>query len=804
MLAKILLQFIRQQRKYLFYSLINIGGLAVGIAAFLLIALFVLHESDYDTEFTNANRIVQTTLRGQSGDQPEIRLHTASIPMGPGIANEVSGIEKFLRLFTIRNELVLRAGDKSFSVLNVTFLDSTFFHFFDYPLLAGDPRTMLTAPNSFVLSDVAAKKYFGDVNVVGREIVFPAWNLSGTVTGIFKQSKYPTHLPEIHVLGSWTSLGRRDDIDWGGNFLYPTYFLLDKNVDYQNLVPLVNTYTLDHLRDFIAATGSTCQIGLRPLRSIHLDPTFESSIMGQTNNSRLMVSLFGLVGIFVLVIAILNYINLSTSRATIRARSVGISKTLGASRGHLVSKFMIESIIVSFISTTLAILIVLLLLKDVSNIMKMNLDVYFLTNTHQIVLILLFSLVIGAIAGVYPAFVLSRFKPVSMLHRGQASGRAGSKLRSLLVVLQFSISILLIIGTVVVIRQVHYLFTADLGFCKKQMIEVRLPNWDLMSKHQVFQDEMMKVSGVLESTSADYPPYSVGSDLFHHVPGMPEDQKVLLNVYPVDFDFIPTFEIKIVEGRNFQSGMSTDSVEAIILNETAVKQLGIENPVGTFIERPAMGESFAYQRKQIVGIVKDFHFQSLHNEIRPLAIEPLRGQPVYVFFKLQADRIPEVLATMKSVWKDFASDMPLDYKFVDEGFDSMYSTELRLTKMLDFFSILAISIACLGLLALAMFAVEQRRKEIAIRKVLGASSETLAIMIIREYLILTSIAFIVTIPVALYLLRSWLDQFAYKVEMTLGPFVIAYLAAILLAFLTTGSQALWAANNNPVSELRNE
>ncbi len=805
MLAQMLLQFFRNQRKSLFYSIINIAGLAIGLAAFLLIALYVHHETSYDSRFTNANRIFQLTLRAKIGDQPEIRLHTASSPMGPGIASEISGIDRFLRLLTRNVELVLRAGNNTFTESNFTFADSTFFQFFDYPILAGDPRTMLTLPGSIVLSDDAAIKYFGSINAVGREITFPTSGRKATVTGVFKQSDYPTHLPRINVLRSWTSLGRSDDIDWGGNNLFPTYFMVDRKTDVRNLVSLINSTCLNHLQGFIAATGTKdLSAGLRPLRSIHLDPSFESSIWGETNNSRLMVSLLGMVGIFILVIAVLNYINLATSRATVRARSVGISKTLGATRGHLMAKFMIESVVVTLASAIVALLIVKLLLRPVDTIFNMNLEVYFLKTPVQIGSILLLSFATGIAAGIYPAFVLARLQPLSMLRRDEAGGIRGTKLRSLLVVLQFSISMLLIVGTVVVMKQMHFLFTADLGFNKDQMVAVRLSNWDLMTRHELFQDEMMKVSGVLATTAADYPPYRIGTDLLHHVPGTPDDQTELLNVYPVDFNFIPVFEMKIVEGRNFQPGMSTDSTDAIILNEAAVKRLGLEHPIGKIIERPSISNTFKYQRKVIVGVVRDFHFQSMYNEIRPLAMEPVQGQPVYVFFRLQPERIPEIMTAMKDIWKDFSSDLPLNLKFVDEEFNSMYGTELQLTKMLDFFSIVAIFIASLGLLALATFTVEQRRREIAIRKVLGASSDKLAAMIVREYLVLTGIAFLLEVPFALFALRSWLNQFAYKVELNSVPFVLTLLAAIVLTFLTTGTQALQAANNNPVNELRNE
>ncbi len=811
MLRNILVQFWRNVKKNKLYTTFNIAGLAIGMAAFILIGLYVYYENQYDAHHPDADQIVQLTCYANLGGDQVFNFDTGSAPMGPALVREIDALKEFLRIRSFTENFALRAGERVISISSVNDADSSLFDFFQYEFLQGDPKRALTAPNSVVLSEETAHSLFDDTDPMGQEVVFRDWT-SLTVTGVFRTPDKPTHLPDFPMIMSWSTRKRDDDGGWLNNISYNTYFKVPTGTDLASLQPFLDQSLDKHEGDALRMLGGEnisdftdiFRLYLRPLRSIHLAANELQGMRGKYGHHRDNLFQLGGLGLFILLIACLNYINLSTAKSALRSRMVGVSKTLGATRSILVRQFLAESVILSLVAFIIALLLVYLALPYFTNLLQKNLAIFFLSTPWQILALVAGAIIIGLLAGIYPAFVLSSYRPVTVLSGAVIRGTKGTRLRSLFVILQFAISIFLVLNTLIVGKQTEFMRTKDLGYDTHQMLVIRLENGDLMEQHRVLKTEIMRLPGVLAATTADFTPDDIRNNSVYHIPGGVEEDQKLFHIWPVDHDAITTFGLTLVDGREFNPDMATDSTMSIIINEAAAKLLPWENPVGEHIEEIETLDPVTYTPMDIIGVVKDFHFHSLHNEIAPMFMQIYYGEPPYLFFKLDGARIPETMAEIERLWKDFAPRMPLQYKFMDEGFNKMYHTELQLGVLIRYATGLAILVAAIGLFALAAFAAQQRTREIGIRKVLGATSEGITLLLLRDFLTLVGIAFVLAVPLGAWVMNHWLQSYAYRITLGPGPFLLAGVLAFGVAVITVGGLAWKVANANPVKAIRHQ
>jgi putative ABC transport system permease protein len=794
-------QFFRIQKREKLYSLISTLGLSMGIAVFLIVALFVKHEYSYDKHLGNAENIVMFMSEITHFDGQSYTFATGSAPMGPGFTNEVPGIKSFLRVLEQNREAVISYEEKSFLETSIARADSTLFEYFDLELIYGDPKTALTEPNSVVLSEETAIKYFGDEDPLGKTIVHDG-RFTYNVTGVYRPSNRPSNLKAFPLFVSLSTLQGIDDGIWTQNMRYKLYFMLEND---QTVASLERTMEAT-LEKYSVETGwdtkGAFEVSLIEIKKLHLDPDAVSKYFGESNNSAVYVNQFMIVGIFILSISILNFINLSTARGASRSNFVGITKTFGATRNSLVKRFIFESILVTSISTVFALIFVEMVLPYISILLSKNLEFQFLEKSWHWVVISIFTLVLGVASGFYPAIILSKQKPVKVLYSGGLSSYKKSRLRSVLVMTQFAIVIILIAGSLIIGNQMNYLFEKDLGYTKDQILSVRMGNWDQMTRSQSLLNQVSKLPEVESVTYADFTLLDTITDRLFHVPGQPDDSQQLCYCLPIDHNFMNTFEMELVAGRGFDINLASDSSQAIILNETAVQELGYEDPIGKIVEIMEERSPLRFSKWEIIGVVKDYNFKSLHHEIAPLSMNVIHGYPVYHFYKINTSHVQETIRKIESIWEDFAPGFPIQYTFMDEKYDRLYHAEKQMMTLFNYLTTISILIACMGLFALITYSAQQRTKEIGIRKVLGASVISLVYLLVKEFLLLVVIAFVLACPIAYLIMDKWLANFAFQTDINAIPFVTAGVLAGLIALIVVVSRAISAANRNPITAIK--
>jgi len=764
------------------YSFINIAGLALGLTAVILILLLVQFEISFDKYHKNADRIYRV-LQGQQGSDRLSNL--TQPPLAPTLKAEFPEVESATRFYRT-GKIHISYKDKNFFENGFCFTDPETFDIFSFKLLEGDPQTVLDDPNSVVISESIAKKYFGNENPIGKNISYKSEH-DFKITGILKD------LPDNSILTvdflapfKTTQIidSFHDHKSWRYSS-YRTYILLNKESNLEDLESKIPSLITKH---FDEETAKQIQFEFQPLTKIHL----------QSDQVKLIYLLTS-VAILILIIACINYINLATARSTQRMKEIGIRKVIGSTRPQLIKQFLGESILFSILAFFLATILVWLLLPSFNVFAERNLNFNLFENMQFLSWLIGLLIFVSVIAGGYPAFAISTFNPMTTF-RNQIAGTKRSKLRNSLVVGQFMISIILIIATLTIKDQMHFIRNKDVGFVKDHIIVVDIRDNKLRSNIESIKNELEKNPNILAVSSCFDLPNESGAATLADWPGKPEDKKQEIFINFIDYNYVDLYEIKIVEGRNFSKDFSSDAAGAFLLNEIAVKEIGWENPVGKEFKHFLGGRS-----GKIVGIVKDFHMLPLHESIQPICLDlnPERANR-NLSIKAKEKDVPKTVTFIRETMAKFSPNYPFEYKFFNDVFDSSYKLEQKVESIFTFFALLALFIACLGLFGLASFSTIQRTKEIGIRKVVGASVSEIVSMLTKQFTKWVFIAIVIAWPISYFAMNKWLQTFAYKTNIGIVTFLIAAFAAILISFLTVSYQSIKAAIANPVKSLRYE
>jgi len=787
---------IRNILRHRVFSIINIIGLSIGMTAFFLIFQYIRFEKSYDRWHTKADRIYRVVPDVSTPSGTDHTMGRCTAPVALNLKKDFPGIENAVRMST--DDFLVRCGDRRFQEHYVLMADSSLFDIFDFQLLEGDKHTALTQPMSVVLSESTAKKYFGNSDPLGQHLLLTGAALDATVTGVMKDipvnSQIKTNLfvslsSNRHIYGQNTQ-----DSTWTRDYAYFTYILLKPHTDAAALQGKFPAWLDFHSGSQFKQMQVHDSLLLEPLTQIYLHTKREVAERGSIDNVRI----FSVIGIFILILASINFINLTTARSVERAKEVGVRKAIGALRSQLSLQFIGESVILCLLAFILTVVLCGLLTPPFNQLAGKTISTGIFSNSSGPMTLLTLAVLVGVTAGIYPAAVLSSFRPVAVLKGRFVGGAQGAMLRKGLVVVQFGISILLLIGTAVVYSQLDFMRNGNLGFNKEQTIVIPT-NSD--KNFAVFKQSLSDLPAVLSST---YSSSVFGEGLFNAYTELQnrqgEMQKANLDLYTIDYDFIPQYGLQLVAGRNFSRSMPTDSTQAMIINESAARMLGYASP------RQALGRQFAQwgRRGQIIGILKDFHYLSFKQEIKPMVmrIEPFGYYKLSV--KLSTARLPETLRTIADKWSRAVPNRPFEYRFLDDIFDEQYRSESRFGRLFVNFAVLAIFISCLGLLGLASYNTLQRTRDIGVRKILGATPVAIIRLLSMEFLRLVGIAFLIAAPAALLVMHRWLAGFAYRVSIPWWIFAGAGATAILVAFMTIGFQSFRAATANPVDSLRSE
>ncbi len=792
------------------YSFINIAGLAIGLASFLLIVLYVTNELSYDRYFPDANRIYRINSDIRFGGS-NLHMPVTSDMMGQILEKDNPQIEQYTRIYTFNGNKLVKKGNEYINETNVGHADSTFFEVFQLPAIAGDTKHALDEPNTVVVTESTAKKYFGTTDVLGKTIEVKDKGITPyKITAVIKDIPDNTHF-HFDFLFSMKNV----DYPWGAitSHNFYTYIKLKPGTDVNAFKKIfdqyIDRYVLPYAKRFMninsmdefRKAGNNLQYSLMPITKIHLysDYTFELSPSGNIQ----YVYIFSAVALFILIIACINFMNLTTARSAGRAKEVGIRKVLGTEKKQLVSQFLFESTLITLVSLLIAILIDYFTLPVFNEIAAKHLTWGNLFSGNILPYLIALPFVVGLLAGSYPAFFLSAFKPIEVLKGKLKLGSKSGGLRSVLVVFQFATSIILIVGTIIVYEQLHFIQTKNLGYNKDQVLVVDGLSTLNDGTTETFKNEVLQLPGVTEGSLSSYLPVSNSSrsDNTFSKDAVPTPQNSIdMQSWDVDYDYVRTLGMQIIEGRDFSKDFGSDS-SAVIINEAAVKLFGFSNPIGQKIYNiNNSGQQTSYH---IIGVVKNFNFESLHQQVGPLGLMLGKGTSSAIF-KVNTGNIQNLISQVQNKWKTVASGLPFSYRFLNESFDEMYRAEQRAGEIALIFSVLAIFIACLGLFGLATFIAEQRTKEIGIRKVLGASVQGIVQMLSKDFIKLVLIAIIIATPLAWWAMHNWLNNFAYRINIEWWMFVVAGIGALMIALITVSFQAIKAALSNPVKSLRTE
>jgi len=788
------------------FTAINVLGLALGLATCLLIVFYVADELSYDRYNENAGRIYRVNEQLKLGDN-KVEYAVCMPPLAKTLKNDFPDVENTVRLKSIGG-MHVKKGNENIVEYNTLFADPSIFDVFTLPMLYGNKATALTEPNTVVITESTAKKYFNKVDVVGENLITDG-NHAYKITAVIKDIPQQSHF-HADFLVSMASFADSRSNEWLRSD-YNTYVLMRKGADYKRLEAqfpqFLRKYSGGQMQDELKMSyasfeksGSYFRMNMIPLTDIHLHSN-QTGELG-TNGTEQYVYIFSAIAIFILLIACVNFMNLSTARSANRAREVGVRKVLGSARKYLIAQFLSESMIVTLIAVMIAVVIVALFLPAFNQFADKNITITGQTLIWLIPMLLLAVLVIGFLAGLYPAFFLSAFQPIDVLKGKISTGFKGGRLRSFLVVFQFSISIFLIISTLVIYNQLHYIQSRDLGYNRNQVLVIHNA-FELGNHAQAFKQEVKQLPGVQNATLTGFLPTSLNRStaIFYKEAVADPKKSIFPQTWNVDEDYIKTLGMKMAAGRNFSNQVLSDS-SAVVINETAAKFLGFTDAVNKVIYKSSGGPTPTFKAYTIIGVVKDFNFSSLRENIDPVIMQ-LNQDTGNLSIRVNTADISGLLTLVEDKWKDM-SQAHFEYSFMDQDFDKLYRSEQRTGTIFMVFTGLAIAIACLGLFGLAAYAAEQRTKEIGIRKVLGASIPNIAGMLSKDFIKLVFIAIVISSPIAWYLMQKWLQDFAYRVNFHWWIIALAGVAAILIALITISFQSIKAAIANPVESLRSE
>jgi len=781
------------------YSFINIAGLAVGMACCLFILFYVLYEFSYDTFHEDADRIYRVAMEFRAKDQPVKYGAVTPPPVAPAILENFAEVEYAVRI--TQGSGIVKHGEKQFFEDRIYYADQSFFNIFTFPLIKGDSGTVLKEPYTAVLTDSTAEKYFGSEDPVGKTISIN-YERDYKITGVIEDVPPNSHF-NFDLLFSFVPIEESfQNASIGKLWFSHSYYTYIKTIS-ENLSPafIEGMYNLSAniIGDFEKKVGFEQRFFLQPLKDIYLTSNlgFEPGSTGK----KVYLYYFIAIAVFVLIIASINFVNLSTARSTGRALEVGIRKVVGAEKKQLINQFLGEAFFTTIISAGIAMLTILFCLPYFKNLTGKDIGIHFI-NTGIILCIILIPLAVGLLAGSYPAFFLSAFHPIDTLKGAFGHTKKGRTLRKGLVIFQFAVSILLIISTIIVSQQLSFMRNRDLGFDKEQIVVLSLRgSGEARQKYSVLKNEFMKHSTIVSSSASYTVPGRNPSSNAMLPEGFTGDQWQTFLINWADYDYLETYKIKLAVGRDFSRDFESDKNGAFILNEAAVKSLGWNSPEDAIGKTWNLGNR---RKGKVIGVTKDYHFNSLHHEISPLVIHLDPNNFVYLSLRFTTASVSETLSFVEETWQELVPDEPFSYFFLNEDFARQYSADEQVQAIVTLFTIIGMVIACLGLFGLVSFSVEQRKKEIGIRKVLGSANHKIVSLLAKDFLILVLIANVVAIPVGWLSMNKWLQNYAYRIDLSVWIFILSGLAAFCIALITVSYQSIKAATANPVDSLRYE
>jgi len=795
----------RKQRGYI---VLNLVGLAIGLTSFMFITLYVINELSYDRFHKNYSNIYRLKVVGRMAGGTLDQAVTAA-PMAQAMLNDYPEVLHVTRV-TQLGAWLIRFGENKFNEDGVLFADSTFFNVFDFKLLRGDPKTALVRPRSMILTEKYAKKYFGNNDPMGQKVIVEADSILYTVTGVIQNIPDNSHI-KFDILASMSTYpDQANNQNWLNHNFY-TYIVVKDGTDrialqkkFQSMVikyvgPLIQQFLGYSIDDFRKA-GNDFRYVVEPLKDLHLKGAPQYNL--EPPGSLTTTYIFAVIAFLILIIAVINYVNLATAKSAGRAKEVGVKKVAGANKSSLIIQFLTESILIVTFATVLAVLLVYILTPSFNQLIGKQLSIGLFDNVLSIISLIAMIIVVGISAGFYPAFVLASFNPVEVLKGTLNPGSMSSRLRGLLVIIQFTVSIVIIIGSIIVYNQLNFMTNKDLGYKKENLVIIRRAD-SFYKQLESFRNNLLQIPGIEKvGFSAQVPGTNFNNNAFFNDED-PEKKTYLLEQARVSLDYPEALGVHLLEGRFFSHEYSTDST-AVLINEAAVRSLGLKDPVGKYILQPSGPKQF--QKFKIIGIMKDFNITSMHKAIDPVCFTIMRrgGGDQYATIRLTGQNIPATIRAIEQKWQSFTSNQPFQYDFFTDTWNNLYSSEMKTGKIFILFSILAVLIACLGLLGLMTYITNKRTREIGIRKTYGASVRIILSLLSKEVVYLILISSLIAYPIAYFGSKYWLEGFASKVKISPVIYIIATLVALVIGWLSISYQTIKSANYNPARALRIE
>ncbi|MFO7371037.1 MAG: ABC transporter permease [Bacteroidales bacterium] len=784
---------IKSTVRYIFrhfgYSLLNIVGLTLGITSALFLIIYAANEMGYDRYHEKADRIYRVSSTITEPDD-EFTWIVAQIPFGPQVAQDYPEVEAYVRFISMGHTL-FKYEDKEFNEDNFNYVDSTLFDVFSYKVLKGEVKTALTEPNKIVLTSTVAAKYFGDLDPIGKSLITKERTYE--VTGVIEDVPFNSHF-RFDAVASRNNLPR--ELGSWGNFGVFTYLLLPENTDVKAFENKIQGMYDKYMKPIFESMGIKIEYQLEPLTRIHLFSTNASE--PEPTGSITYVYIFAIVAVFLVLIAAMNYINLATARSSKRAREVGLRKVVGSERGPIIMQFLSESVVLTFISLVISLVLVIVLLPKFNELAGRSFSLHAVFSFMVLVTAFGILLMVGILGGSYPAFILSRYSAVTVLKGEITQGSAGSFFRRVLIVIQFAVSAIMILCTLVVFKQLHFMKHMDQGFDQNNVITLQLDR-NLGNKYPLLKQALLENREIKYVTSTNTP---LGEGSGKVIFNVETDEGMVqkgVNFAVVDHDFIETLGIKMKSGRDFMLDMPSDTLRAVVVNETFVERMAWKEPLGKKVE---LGDSNTV-RASVIGVMKDYHQTGMYNDVESLLLV-YRELNNMIYVKLSGDNTQETLNFIETTWHDLFPDQPYSYTFLTDRFKGQFKADEKRGQIFTLFTLLAIFIACIGLFGLASYMVEQRTKEIGIRKVLGASEGTIMKLISKEFMLLAGAGIIIAVPIAWYFMNNWLKNYTYKTHIGVTLVLITALITVIITFVTVSYKAYQASTMNPANSIKTE
>jgi putative ABC transport system permease protein len=780
---------VRYVFKHFGYSLMNILGLTLGMTSALFLLIYSANEISYDRYHEKADRIYRVSSKITEPDD-QFTWIVAQIPFGPQVAQDYPDVEAYVRFIDMGRTL-FRYEDNEFNEEHFYYVDSTLFDIFSYKVVKGETKTALREPNKIILTEKTAAKYFGDADPIGKTLITA--ERSYEVTGVIENVPFNSHF-RFDALASRNNLPK--EIGSWGDFGVFTYLLFPENTDVKAFEKKMQAMYDKYMKPIFETMNIKIEYVLEPITRIHLYSTNAGE--PEPTGSIKYVYIFMIVAVFLVLIAAMNYMNLATARSTKRAREVGLRKVVGSGRGPIMLQFLSESVVFTLISLVLSLMLLILLLPKFNELAGRTFDLQVVYSPVILVTVIGILLIVGIIGGSYPAFFLSRFSPVTVLKGEITQGTAGSVFRKVLVVIQFTVSVVMIICTLVVFKQLHFMKNMDQGFDQTNVITLQLDR-KLTNKYPVLKQALLENADIRYVTSTNTPiGEGSGKVIFNVETDQGMDQRGV-NFAVVDHDFIETMGIKITDGRDFRQDMPSDTLYSVVVNETFVKRMAWKEPLGKKVE---LGDSNTI-RARVIGVMKDYHQTGMYNEVESLILL-YRELNNVVYIKLSGKNTRETLNFIETTWKDVFPDQPYTYTYLTDRFKGQFNADEKRGLIFTLFTLLAIFIACLGLFGLASYMIEQRTKEIGIRKVFGANEGEILKLIAKDFLTLVGIGILIAVPISWYFMHNWLKNYVYRTHIGITLVALAALLTIIITFITISYKAYQASIMNPASSIKTE